>query len=74
MIDPKALPAETLRRLAEPFFAQGEKRVFVGRCCGRVFVGAQPASSCKTCQQPFKNNECATIEQVMAFADADTSG
>lgn len=70
MIDPKKLPAETLRRLAEPFFAQGEKRVFVGRCCGRVFVGAVEASSCKTCKQPFKNHECSTMEQVTAFADS----
>jgi hypothetical protein len=69
MIDPKKLPAETLKRLAAPFFAQGETRVFVGRCCGRVFVGAQQASSCATCKQPFKNHECSTVEQVMAFAD-----
>lgn len=68
-MDPKLLPAETLRRLAEPFFAQGETRVFVGRCCGRVFVGAQPASSCGTCKQPFKNHECSSVEQVVSFAD-----
>jgi hypothetical protein len=70
MTDPKALHAETLRRLAEPFFAQGEKRVFVGRCCGRVFVGAMEASSCATCKQPFRNTECVNIEQVLAFADS----
>jgi hypothetical protein len=69
MTDPKKLPAETLRRLAEPFFAQGETRVFVGRCCGRVYAGARPADSCATCKQPFKNNECGSIEQVLVFAD-----
>lgn len=69
MTDPKKLPAETLRRLAEPFFAQGEKRVFVMRCCGRVFVGARPADSCKDCQTPPKNIECATIEEVVGLAD-----
>jgi hypothetical protein len=69
MIDPKKLYAETLRRLAEPFFAQGEKRVFVMRCCGRVFVGARPADSCKTCQTPPTNTECSSIEAVLTLAD-----
>ena len=69
MIDPKKLPAETLQRLAAPFFAQGETRVFVGRCCGRVFVGAKAATTCVTCQRPFPNQECSSIEQVLAFAD-----
>jgi hypothetical protein len=67
--DPKRCYPETLKRLAEPFFAQGETRVFFARCCGWVFVGGQPAGICVRCRKAPTNHECATVEQVVAFAD-----
>lgn len=69
MIDPKRCYPETLKILAEPFFSQGETRVFFARCCGWVYVGARRADICKHCKQAPTNTECSSIEAVLSFAD-----
>lgn len=69
MNDPKACTPEHLKRLAEPFFSQGEGRVFVARCCGWVYVGNRPADLCKHCKKVPTNHECVSIEAAQKHAD-----
>lgn len=38
-------------RLLKPFRDSGESRVFVAECCGRLYVGLQPAAQCRTCDK-----------------------
>jgi rubrerythrin len=52
---------EGVQRLVEPFFRRGAVKVFVGKCCGRVFAGLEAPRRCRTCQ---KTPESVTIESV----------
>lgn len=67
--NPQRCTPEHLKRLAAPFFSQGEARVFFSRCCGWVYVGARPADICKRCEQKPTNIECSSVDQVQALAD-----
>ncbi len=60
---------ELIHRLADPFFAEGASRVFVARCCNRVFVGTREATSCATCKQPVANHPCTSVDEALKFAD-----
>lgn len=47
------------RELYKTFVAQGVTHVYGTRCCGRVYLGQQPAMKCRTCQGQPKNVEIA---------------
>lgn len=48
--------SEAVRRLAKPFFDAGEDKVYVARCCGRIFVGKIPAGKCQACGSTPQND------------------
>ena len=39
----------TVERVAPKFFEQGEDRVYVATCCGRVLVTTEVVEKCRTC-------------------------
>lgn len=48
------LPAPTLlmlERITSGFFAEDSSPVFAAVCCSRLYVGREPATSCRTCPQ-----------------------
>lgn len=68
-VNPNACSPEHIRRLAEPFFEQGEPVVFIARCCGWVYAGTQPVAECKKCRKAPTSYECTSIEAALAHAD-----
>jgi hypothetical protein len=41
--------------LLKSFFERGLKCVYTAECCGKLWVGVEPAGKCKTCGQPVSN-------------------
>lgn len=68
-VDPKRCTPDILKNLAEPFFEQGETRVFLALCCGRVLLGSKEVTRCSICKERPKNHECSSVAEVVAFAD-----
>jgi len=59
-----------LKRLAEPFFVEGPTTLQVSTCCGFVFVGVRPASSCKHCGKVpdhFQLNSLDDLDGALKF-------
>lgn len=46
--------------LAKPLFDSGAKKVFVSKCCGRLYVGVEKPKGCRTCKEPLN------VEEVIA--------
>lgn len=46
---------ETVRPLLAVFQSQGLDFVYVVSCCGRIYVGATAATTCRTCKNAPKN-------------------
>lgn len=46
-----------LHELYKIFQAQGAEVVYAVRCCGRVYLGRDPAVKCRTCSKHPKNVE-----------------
>jgi hypothetical protein len=59
------MDAHDLRELYKVFQAQGVEVVYAVRCCGRVYLGRDPAVKCRTCAKLPKNIE------IRAEADLD---
>jgi hypothetical protein len=57
-----------LQLTAKPFFDQGAEKVFIVKCCGRVYVGLEPASKCRTCSKIPKNHEAKNLEELAQVA------
>lgn len=51
---------QTAREMYKAFAAQGTEVVYAVRCCGRLFLGFEPARKCRTCQSQPKNVEIRT--------------
>lgn len=52
-----ALP-QSMRKVYQIFAAQDPVTpVFLVRCCGRIYMGRDPASKCRTCDDTPKNVE-----------------
>jgi hypothetical protein len=49
------IDVNTVRPLLAVFRSQGQDTVYVASCCGRVYVGATAATTCRTCKQSPKN-------------------
>lgn len=49
------------------FRAQGAEVVYLVRCCGRAYLGLEPAVKCRTCDKHPKNKE------IRSEADLDNS-
>jgi hypothetical protein len=56
----------SLKLLAKEFFLQGAPKLFVGQCCGRIYIGVAPAVKCRTC------NKSANNAEIFSIADLDT--
>lgn len=65
--------AEGVRRLVEPFLAQGGP-VYVTRCCGFVYAGARAADRCGSCKKPTVCVQVASIEEAMAALGVEHGG
>jgi hypothetical protein len=63
---------QTILNLVEPFFRAaggggpegGASRVWVAKCCGRLYAGTAPAIKCRTCSNPIENKAIASLEEV----------
>lgn len=42
---------DALHSILAEFQKQGEKRVYVTECCGRLYVGVQIPTGCRTCSK-----------------------
>lgn len=49
--------AQRVRDLYRVFQAQGVELVYLVRCCGRVYLGREPAVKCRTCDKHPKSKE-----------------
>lgn len=49
------IDANTVRPLLPVFKQQGLDTVYVVSCCGRVYVGASAATTCRTCKKTPAN-------------------
>lgn len=62
--------AEILRSMVAPFFAQdGTRPLFVSMCCGRLYVGWDAPTKCRTCPtipSPIKMESLADVEPTAA--------
>jgi hypothetical protein len=47
----KGDPQETCRRLAEPFFLEGARVVYMATCCHRLFAGTTNPKKCRKCDR-----------------------
>jgi len=61
---------EVLRSMVAPFFEQDPTTpLFVSICCGRMYVGPQKPTQCRTCPtipSPILLKDPSEIEQVAA--------
>jgi len=48
---------KTAHELYRMFLQQGVEVVYAVRCCGRVYLGREPAVKCRTCEKHPKNVE-----------------
>lgn len=49
-----------IRAVLPAFLQQGLASVYVVACCGRVYVGAVPATTCRTCRGTPANHAVRT--------------
>jgi len=49
-----------LRNLLPVYKQQGADTVYVVSCCGRVYIGLNPAKACRTCAQVPTNHAVRT--------------
>lgn len=42
---------QELEKILKPFREQGVEKVYVSECCGRTYVGREPAKRCRTCDK-----------------------
>ncbi len=59
---------EVAKELYKAFASQKAEKVFAVVCCGRVYLGINPATRCRTCTSTPKNVEICTA------ADLDNLG
>lgn len=55
---------EDLQTLLVQFQGQGIEKVFMSSCCGRVYLGIDPAQKCRTCEKRPVNIETPTQSAV----------
>ena len=58
--------AEAFERLVEPLVKEG--KVYASRCCGRVYLGKEPATSCRTCDKIPTVTEVDSMKAALLFA------
>lgn len=58
------MTSETLKRLAKPFFDQGETKLYVALGCGRIYVAPIPSVKCKKCNSVHPNQEVSSMEDL----------
>lgn len=46
-----------VKALAKPLFDQGADKVYVAKCCERIYVGTDPATGCSTCDKKPESRE-----------------
>lgn len=60
----KGDPQLVLRRLAEPYFAQGEPFVVMASCCKRIFIGTEVPAKCRVCEQTPEVVKFTSLDEV----------
>jgi hypothetical protein len=58
------VPAEAIRRLAEPFFEEGATEVYVAYCCMYVFVGSRAPTTCHHCKKAVTSQIARSVEEA----------
>jgi len=55
-----ASTTDVVKRILPAFQAQQLERVHVVTCCGRIYVGKEPATLCRTCRKVPLSYEVST--------------
>jgi rubrerythrin len=56
--------ASTRKALVKFHEQAPEQVVYLARCCGRIYMGWEPAIKCGTCEQPAKNVELRDVRDL----------
>lgn len=60
---------DVLRAVVAPFFAADPAPLYASSCCGRLYVGREPATMCRTCPkipEPVQIGSLDDVDQAAA--------